>query len=235
MKKIISIVLIIAMLLTGNTLVFAQNQEGIFVVKDNSSVRIVKEITDEGTSYVTYYKESGTIVLSDSLSKNNSELVITEEMGLEAFNKASNSLVMSFASRGVQSKENTWSNFEYTKYTDGTWQLRRPNNGILTWYYLNIRETSSNRGELLRYQDFVENLNAAETAYFIASAGAGASIALAIIASIGTAGGASPAAILTAAGATGAMLAAGLVMANCMESCYDQYMDIKRLYPGDTL
>ncbi len=178
-------------------------------------------MTNEGITYVEYNKTNGNIKL------------INADKSVRLF--TSKSTLYSVSGKTVQAVENTFSNYEYTKYRGGEWQLRRPKDSVFSTYHFNINQTDSNKLELENYKKLVENLDTAEKVYIVAAPLAAATVCAAIGAAIGTAGAATPASIIAATGATGATLtAANLVVETC-EDCYDKYFTIFDDFSGDVL
>ncbi|MFV0504658.1 MAG: hypothetical protein ACK5LT_11950 [Lachnospirales bacterium] len=68
------------------------------------------------------------------------------------------------AKRRVSKKQDTFSNYEYTKYygEQDTWQLRRPKKSLLSYYCLNKVETPKNSSEIKRFYKAVEDIDSLE-------------------------------------------------------------------------
>lgn len=223
-KKFLSVILAVAMIMSMGTTAFAADinidNPSSTIVKDTDSVRVVKETNEYGTTYVEFNKVTGdfTFIYSDG-SK-----VIIDDAAVQQ-NASSRA--------AIQAEEYTFANYEYIKYRGGTWELRRPDKGPLTYYYFEIDSAEANDSDLDdlldTFQKNVEALNTAELAFIGATAKATAKVVLSLgIGSVPAPGTkVTAASILKAAGIeAGAAFIAGVVVFEACETAYDTYFEI---------
>ena len=228
MKKMMAMFLALTMSVCLGTTVFAvsppDSQPTSVIVEDTDFVRVVAETSEDGTTYVEYDKLTGGFTFTYP----NGNKVIIE--GNAAQHNADDGVSV-WAS--VQAEEHTFANYEYIKYRGGTWELRRPDNGPLSYYYFEIDSAAANDDDLddllENFQGKVEALNTAEIAFIGSVAKATREVVLALgIGSVPAPGTKVTAAtILKAAGIeAGVAFTAGVVVFEACEAAYDVYFDI---------
>lgn len=174
-KKLLALFLMLTLAFT-TTFVFAEASSSIpvTIIKDNAKVRIV-ETNDEQFIYrVTVNKIDNTaqMQITDKMTK---KVKISQkaQLGLSDSKEALTSNSSSIMATRATLEQNTFTNYEYTKTygTPNQWQLRRPDSSILSYYYFNTAETSSNRPYLESFKGAVQRINDTEVP-MVASIGA---------------------------------------------------------------
>lgn len=224
----------------------------ILVVKDNSKVRIVQTEDENSVYTVTYDKkeESTQVTITDKFTEESKigKAVKSSEISGKVVDKMetkgikydqaveeleADALVMSTSV--ATTNENTFCNFEYTKYRYSTytnWELRRPAPGFNSTYYFQRIQDSGNQVLIEKYQDEVEVINVLEWSYISAL---GLSGLLSFIAGVASAGAVLSGGVLTpaawtaiaaAAGATGTTVGIAIAIGESMEKAYELYYDV---------
>ncbi len=232
MKKVLSVMLAIVMLLTMSVTAFAadniSNDANASAVKieENNGVRIAT-YSDETTTYiVTYDTVNNTICVSQ---KDIATGVVTN--GTTVSTIATTAEVQAASSTIHQ---DTFSNYEYDIYTGNPneWNLERPDDDGSGQRYFMVYENSSNEDELDEWFDAVNALNDKEweavSGYGVAlvtSAAAGFISGMAV-ASGGILTPGAITAIVAATGATGAAAVLLTQIGTCCNVCRMAYQDV---------
>ena len=228
MKKMMSLLLSFSMIACMSATALATETDNSappsVIVEDTDQVRIVAETSEYGTTYVEYNKLTGGFTFTYPSGNK----VIIENSSPQP-SEGDDATVWA----EVQAEEYTFANYEYIKYRNGVWELRRPDSGPLSYYYYKIDSSAANSKDLDdlldNFQGKVETLNTAEFAFIGCVAKATKEVVLALgIGSVPAPGTKVTAAtILKAAGIeTGAAFAAGIVVFEACEAAYDVYFDI---------
>lgn len=223
-RKILSMVLALALVMSMGTTVYATNsnvdEPDSVIVKDTDISRVVRETNEYGSTYVEFNKVTGnfTFIYPNGTKVTIDDTSVEQEASFMA---------------DVQAEEKTFANYEYIKYRGGTWELRRPDSGPLSYYYFQIDSAAADDptlDDLLKtFQNNVEALNTAEIAFIGATAKATAKVVLALgIGSVPAPGTkVTAASILKASGIeAGVAFTAGLVVFEACETAYDTYFEI---------
>ena len=164
-KSIIAIVLSLSMVFTLSLPAFAS--EGINVIETASERIAVSE--ENGKINEAIFDKINFVLTVNIYSKSDNSLIESTQTDLSSIysigedvlrNQYDNYGITPFAS--VISSENTFCNFEYTRYSDNTWELRRPQANTLNWYYKNVTQNDNNKDNLLLYKASVEKINVLE-------------------------------------------------------------------------
>lgn len=137
-----------------------------YILEDTDSIRLVE--TPHANSKVTakYDKIENTLTVT---VYENAKIVSTKKLDI---NKAkqdnkidktiSSSLVMARSS--VRENENTWTNFEFTRFSDNKWEIRRPDsdNPVFDRLYFTIQQNDENYDKLREYSSLVYAINGKE-------------------------------------------------------------------------
>ncbi|MER2172426.1 MAG: geobacillin-26 family protein, partial [Psychrobacillus psychrodurans] len=182
-------------------------------VTDSVTGAVIEEASQDLSQYL---KESENL-----LADNNS--VGVQEPTILSSNSISSG-ISALASVSVLKEENTYSNFEYTKYSNKTWELRRPNKGAISYYYKKVTETTKNSKAIGKFHDSVEKINTLEATALGLIGMSG--MALLLGAALGPAGVIASEAVFAALGFSGGSLAAIYNLKEEMENAYDLYFDI---------
>ncbi len=224
-----SLVLVVSLLLPG-TIAFAQesSDSGLYkVIEENSSIRVTESQDSRNIYRATYNKDNGSVQVS-IIDLETGNIKVGETIKVSALPNDSTS------TRSASVKENTFCNFEYTKWieTPNRWQIRRPREGFNNWYYFDTTESDANRSHLNAFQDTVEKINDQEIvvigsfgANFIASFLAGVASAGAIV-SGGTLTPAAYAAIAGAITALGNNEYQIIKYGELMETAYEKFFEV---------
>lgn len=239
-KKLLSLALVAIMILSLGTNAFAANfskistDYNLVIVEDNPNVRIA-ETSDEEFIYRTMFDKVNNTVEHEIINRNTQSVKKADTVKLDNLVMVNGEVTLS--AKADVLKENTFINYEYTK-TYGNphqWQLRRPKINYITWYYMDVEETTENKSYLNTFKGHVDDINVEEGEVIGA-------IGLAGLSYIAT-GAATWGALLTGGALTGvqwaSILAAGgftaaasAIVAKYDRSCkeaYDAYMEIKYL------
>lgn len=189
----------------------------INIVEDNEYRRIVESENEYGTVTLIFDKATNTMTVIDPFGDEQS--YSDEDYYRQKDSKG-------YSTRGVIAEESTYSNFEYVRYSNGKWRLRRPKNGMYSAYYFDIYQNSKNKADILKFRDSVEYINTQEI-YVIGSGigGIGGSI-LAFSSAIGTSGALTPQAYYVAAGLSGNYLYQATLLGERQEQAYEEYFVI---------
>lgn len=227
--KIISFVLVVSLLLPG-TIAFAQesaDSELYKVIEENSSIRVTESQDSRNIYRATYNKYDGSVQVS-IIDLETGNIKVGETVKASAYPKA----IISTRSASVE--ENTFCNFEYTKWieTPNKWQIRRPREGFNNWYYFDTTESDSNRSYLTSFQDTVEKINDQE---FVVIGSFGANFIASFLAGVASAGAVVSGGTLTPAAYAaigGAIAALGnneyqvIKYGELMETAYEEFFEI---------
>lgn len=219
MKRLISLVLILSLALTST--VFASG-ETMKVLADNNFIRSVK-VTSEAGDEVTsiYHKIDNTI---EVIVNNNEPVIvdlnkerITDENGNELYKK-------------VREKQNTYMNFEYTRFVDNEWELRRPDpdSEVLKRLFFKVNQTEENYDMLRKFAEKVNAIDAEEKVFIGASS---LSVLLMCIASFmagwtGGLGGVVMKSILASLGVDKVVFDCGVRIGNLCDDALTLYWDV---------
>lgn len=229
LMKIISFVLVVSLLLPG-TIAFAQesaDSELYKVIEENSSIRVTESQDSRNIYRATYNKYDGSVQVS-IIDLETGNIKVGETVKASAYPKA----IISTRSASVE--ENTFCNFEYTKWieTPNKWQIRRPREGFNNWYYFDTTESDSNRSYLTSFQDTVEKINDQE---FVVIGSFGANFIASFLAGVASAGAVVSGGTLTPAAYAaigGAIAALGnneyqvIKYGELMETAYEEFFEI---------
>ena len=219
------------------TSAFADNSSdyNLTVIKDNAKVRIV-ETSDEQYIYRVTVDKSVNTAQMEITDKFTDKTKKSKTAKLGQFkNKplmSSNNLNMELRSTSL--KQNTFTNYEYTKTygNPNQWQLRRPKSNITSYYYFDTAETSSNKEYLEDFQDAVQRVNDLEVPMVTSIGVAGlmdilsvATVAAAIV-SGGTLTGAAWTAITASLSLSGIATATLISYNTACTDAYDAYFEV---------
>ncbi|TCT16196.1 hypothetical protein EDC18_102212 [Natranaerovirga pectinivora] len=131
-------------------------------------------------------------------------------------------------------KENTFTNYEYTKTygTTNKWELRRPRSNIFNYYYFKTDETTANSSDLSRFKSYVDSINTLEGQIIMDMGLSGLSIVVSAAAGAGaifTGGTLSTAAwasIVASAGAHSKLVSTCMSYDTACKNAYDAYWTV---------
>lgn len=252
MKKRLSILLALLVLISTPIQIFAKNvmpEVLIFetgevkytILEDNKELKKVKTEDSRYTYTVTYNKITRTMdtIISDSMSKTGESYIhINLDIPSESYGITENGTSLSLfdnATTRASIKQNTFSNFEYTKTigTTNEWQLRRPDPSFpINWLYFDTKETKDNKSYLNSFMDYVEKINAQEgkvLASITASVFSDILVSLSGIATVFSGGTLTPAMVTAAAGAVGAnlvMVDSMVTLGSYWKYAYNYYFEV---------
>lgn len=229
LMKIVSFVLVVSLLLPG-TIAFAQesaDSEFYKVIEENSSIRVTESQDSRNIYRATYNKHDGSVQVS-IIDLETGNIKVGDTVKASAYPKS----IISTRSASVE--ENTFCNFEYTKWieTPNKWQIRRPREGFNNWYYFDTTESDSNRSYLTSFQGTVEKINDQE---FIVIGSFGANFIASFLAGVASAGAVVSGGTLTPAAYAaigGAITALGnneyqiIKYGELMETAYEEFFEI---------
>lgn len=232
LMKMLSVVLALVLLLQG-TSVFAQERtESVDsklykVINENSFNRVTESRDSKNIYRATYNKIDGSVQVS---------IIDLETGNIKNGENVKLSKVQSdgISTRSASVKENTFCNFEYTKWIEkpNRWQIRRPREGFNNWYYFDTTEKNSNRSYLISFKDTVEKINEQE---FIVIGSYGANFIASFLAGVASAGAVVTGGTLTPAAYAaigGAITALGnnayqvIKYGELMETAYEEYFEV---------
>lgn len=227
MRKIVSFVLILSMLLTFSLgSVFAAkgpqkvivNDIEVEILQDDKNFRVARSEDDTYITEVTYNKKTDEVYMK-ILDTNNGQVLYDSNE--------------TFITPLATEYENTFVNYEYSRdIQTNLWTLRRPNTPYVSSYYFKTYQTSKNATYLQNFKSHVEEINVKEIELIGAL---GASIITTIAANIAgvitifTGGTATPAMIAALAAAVGAYGTTAVILTkyvNAMEDAYASYFDV---------
>lgn len=147
------------------------------VLVDNKSIRKVETSDDNAKYIVTYNKNKRTMdVVIHKLKNKGTKIESTQKYYLNLDNVNESYMISEdgkveavFDEKETRAsiKQNTWSNYEYTKTlgTTNKWELRRPDpkNPVFKRIYFTTKETNSNKTYLNSFMDYVEKINTQES------------------------------------------------------------------------
>ncbi|WP_298466927.1 geobacillin-26 family protein [uncultured Psychrobacillus sp.] len=205
-----------------NTVLQLENGES-YKVNDSKNERVVESINGNVYTKVTFDKLSNVMTIEEEgkeplvldLSTSGNEQYQTNNQQIAA----------------ATTYQHTLLNYEYEvdqNKSPNVWELRRPKDNIVNYWYKTVKQTSSNKADLIAFRNAVEDLNAAEI-HLLATITIGIPVmtVLAAVFSIVTAGtGAAPAAILMALGLTGSALKASLNMVTAASDAHFYYFEV---------
>lgn len=220
LKKCVSVLLFFALCFTMTVTAFAatDNNYNKKVLRDDTAVRIVQTSDEDFIYTATYNKQTKTIQLTQTDKKSGA----TKTGDVAPVN-----LVQTRASL----EEKTFTNYEYeiTYGSPNKWELRRPGDNALNFVYFQTYETSSNSSYLEKFMNAVDDINVQEAEIVGALGMSGLSVLAAAAAGAGaiftggTLSAAAWGAILSAAGFSGAYVAACMAYDQSCKNAYDAY------------
>lgn len=229
----------IALSITENANYQAEN---IKTTETNTN-RISSLIHENQEHVADYNKESGiiTVTITDLYTNTivSTNVIDTKAVNLDQgsslpINEYQNSIklpldgigISPLASATLLQSEKTFTNYEYFKYSNKTWEIRRPQPKTLnSYYYKNVNELTGTNSELLpTFKGHVERINSLEAAV-IRQIGAGA-IGIAISAFV-PGGVIATGLALSAMGYSAKSYPTLFDLVNEMEDAYATYMSIK--------
>ena len=232
MKKILSILLTVAMLLSMSVTAFAA--ENTLITDNTSDMQIIES---NGTRIVTY-SDTTTIYIVTYDTVNNTICVSQKDIttGVVSYGTTVSTVASPTETQAANSTihQDTFSNYEYDIYTGNPneWNLERPNDDGKGQLYFMVYENSSNEDELDAWFDAVNALNDKEweavSSYGVAlvtSAAAGFISGMAV-ASGGILTPGAITAIVAATGATGAAAVLLTQVGTCCNVCRLAYQDV---------
>lgn len=239
MNKIISLVLVFAMLVSS-TIVMAENPDKLYadtavkIIKDNDQERIAQSIENGFVITATYDKinnvmtqsfepyQNNDIVVKQLTSKADKSVVKVEVVDMEAVkikveNNQSTVRTNTFAVAMLSyNEEKTLSNYEYYMSPDigdtYQWTLSRPQKGVPGAFRdtRTVWETDSNSKNILQFKKHVDTINTCE--FILGGTG------VFVIATFWIGGGTVTASALAALGIGAASLTAGAAIVNSWEN-----------------
>lgn len=232
MKKVLSIVLSLVMLLSMSVTAFAAENRPVAV--DNSAVQIVEA---NGVRTATYSDETTTYIVTYDTVKNT--ICVSQkdiETGEISYGATVSTNVSTVTTRAASSTihQDTFSNYEYDIYTGNPneWNLERPDDDGSGQVYFMVYENSSNEDELDAWFEAVNALNDKE---WEAVSACGVSMVTSFAAgfisgmAVATGGVLTPGAITAIVGAVGATGAAEVLLfqvGTCCNVCRLAYQDV---------
>lgn len=231
MKKIISLIIVMVMVLSLGVVSFADerllknsdisanivDKYGNAVTVDNNDVRVVTSPTEDGIVTVKFYKKTGTYEIIDVKGKSTTidKSVRDEqrEFGTES------------ASYPDGTYQNTYYNYEYEANSFvAPWELRRPDAGPFSTYYFWCYENTTTVSSLEDFADAVEVLNDAEGDLILEVGAMGIDLLYAFV-TAAPAGQLGQIFAVLEAGAYSSVdiIEAATVVGNAAEDCYDNY------------
>lgn len=195
----------------------------ITVLEDTSNKKVV-QTCDENYIYITTFdKSNDTMQFTQIDIVTNVSVIGKEVSGVDAIS------VTSYASARTSIKENTFTNYEYTKTygNPNEWELRRPDGSLTGTHYFKTYEVSNNASYIATFKSAVDTINTKEgkivAAFRLAVLGNLAAAAISAGA-ITTDGALTPAAwtsIIAAAGANTAYVSICIAWDNACKRAYD--------------
>lgn len=177
MKKLVSLILSITLLATSIIGAFAEKKPlesinmdnaTINILENNNDYRLVESIKDG--EVVTYKFDKNNNQLTIANQKTKESVIVNLKQNL-AKNKFNNDTISEkkiqddfLASSRVVSYQNTWSNFEYTRYSDSKFQLRRPNpdKPVTHTLYFDMYDDEESYTIVRDYKSVVNRINSKE-------------------------------------------------------------------------
>lgn len=232
-KKFICFLLSTIMVLSTSVTAFAANSSTISpynmtILEDTSSKRVV-QTSDENYTYITTYdKLNDTMQFTKVDIDTNVSIVGNVVSGEDAISTTTYA-----STRATTLKENTFTNYEYTKtYGDpNEWELRRPDGSLTGTYYFKTYEVTKNKSYINTFKSAVDTINTKEgeivAAYGLVILGdiAAAAISAGAIATGGVLTPAAWTSIIAAAGANTAYVSVCVAWDNACKTAYDAYYD----------
>lgn len=202
------------------------------ILEDNDSIRVAQAV-DDGKIYTSTFDKKQNTLLNEVRDQQSNTLIQSSLLDLNtqtnSVSKFNSDGMVAYSSRYVIAEENTFSNFEYTEYSDESWQIRRPREpwGV-NWYYFNTTETSSNRSYLTNFKNKVELINSLE--WKVAGCISGMTILTYVTICLGATGfgaGVAVAPALAAAGCGAAAISYSFDLVEAQEDAYYYYNKVK--------
>lgn len=193
----------------------------INTLEDNDDYRLVESIKDG--QIVTYKFDK----INKSLTIENQETKERQVIDLSNI-QAGQSRPILGASQ-IEG-ENTWSNFEFARYSDKKWEIRRPDpdHPVSTTKYFEINETTATYNILRSYRSIVYKINSKEGECIAATSVDFIAICLTTFLAgfTGGIGGVAAGALFSSLGLTGVALIKYCELAELCNNAYGLYWDI---------
>lgn len=241
MKKIISLVIVMAMVLSLGVVSYADenfsregdisaniaDKYGIVVTVDNDDVKVVTSPSKDGTITIKFYKKTGAYEIIDV--EGNSTTI--DKSVIEIYEKELMEEAVKSASYPDGSYQNTFFNYEYEANNFiAPWELRRPN-GAFDTYYFWCYENSTTVGSLDDFADTVEVLDDVEKDFLLALGSGAIEVLYALVEAAPAGQIAQIIAVLNAGGYMAVdMVNAATDVSNAVIDCHDNYFYVYNHY-----
>jgi uncharacterized protein YxeA len=233
MKRALAFILTLAMITTTGLTAFAAETTDIYntiILMESPTVSVAKTSDEQNTYTTTYDKENNTVQMVTT----NNETGVSSASELVAIPYVEELQVRTYAAASNYLKENTFANYEYTKWYGNPeeWELRRPDSGMFSTYYFQTTKTNANSAALTSFKGYVDSINTQEgtiilnlgavaLTYFISgAAGAGA------LFTGGTLTAAAWASLVAAYGATSNYVTTLMTYDTTCKNAYDAYFTV---------
>lgn len=237
MKKIISMVLVVSLLLcikvesfadTNSTNSVTANGITSYILEDSDTLRVVETPYDNGKIIAEYNKTENTLTMK---TYNKTNILTTKIIKLNSFKSQENNYDLASMMNRSSKREyqKTWSNFEFTRFSDNKWEIVRPDpkNPTFDRLYFTIQQNDDNYDTLRKYRTVVNNINSKEGEVIvytgISTLCSGLTGALTAATGIG---GAAAGAAFTSLGLTGIGLTKAIELGNLCEEALGLYWDL---------
>lgn len=224
-SRTISMLLLVAILLSiGQPTVLAvSNSNNATITLDTNNQRIA-ECIEGKYKYISVYDKKSKIAKISKISLDSGKMIDVNSYDLnKKTSLEDNKSIENYSQRARSIKQNTFSNYEYTKWygNPNKWELRKPKEGfgLNKTCPFQTYETSKNKDYINKFYDAVEDINRLEKDYISA---VGTEVLTATLGAIYTGG---LSALLTSIGATSAAIAIANHLAAKCRIAEDNYWE----------